>query len=67
MNKEPFIITVNENDMPNLAKDGADSFGFTFDKTSEWNHKQQEIVPLLVSVNEKLDIIIKLLAENGRG
>ena len=65
MNKEPFIINMDESSLPNLAKDGGENYGFVFDKTNEWD-KKDKIVPLLVSINEKLDKILLMITENGR-
>ena len=65
MNNEPFIIYDDESNLPNLAKDSGENYGFTFDKTNLWN-ETDKVIPLLVSINEKLDKILLQLIKNGR-
>lgn len=65
MNKEPFIINMDENSLPNLANDTGEIYGFSYDKTSEWNN-HTELTPLLVSINNKLDTILEYIMKNGR-
>ncbi len=66
MNKQPFIINMDEKDLPNLTEDKTDSYGFVFNKTNEWGNNQNDISSLLAGISEKLDCIINLLNVNGR-
>ena len=65
MKMEPFIINADESSLPNLAKDTGEIYGFSYDKTSEWNN-HTEVITLLVSISEKLDNILEYIMKNGR-
>ena len=65
MNKQPFIINIDETTLPNLAEDEAENFGIVFDKTNEWL-KENDIISLLLSINKKMDSILLYLNKNGR-
>ena len=62
MNSQPFIIHIDESDLPNLAADEKDSFGYEFDKTNIWHNSNTET--LLDAINKKLDIIIEYLTKS---
>lgn len=66
MNRQPFIINLQDGDMPNLAADSDGDFGFEYTKTGVWQDDSLENIKLLNSINEKLDIIVGLLQKNGR-
>ncbi len=66
MNKQPFIINLQDGEMPNLAADGDSSFGFEYTKTGIWQDDSLENIKLLNSINEKLDLIVRILQQNGR-
>lgn len=67
LNNEPFIINMDEKDLPNLTEDITESYGFVFNKTNEWGNNHNDISSLLAGINEKLDCIINILSKNGRG
>lgn len=66
MKKEPFIIDITDNQLPNLAKNSTDEFGFEFSNTNIWRDDSGDIIRILNSINEKLDIIIRHIEKNGR-
>lgn len=67
MNKQPFIINIQDGDLPNLAADESDTFGIEFSHTDIWRDDSLETIKLLNSINEKLDTIIRIIQQNGRG
>ena len=66
LNNEPFIIQLDEKDLPNLTEDKTDSCGFVYNKTNIWGNNQKDVSSLLAGISEKLDCIINLLSKNGR-
>ncbi len=66
MKKEPFIINITDAQLPNLSTDSNDSFGFEFSHTDVWQDDNGDIIRLLNAINEKLDMIIRYTAKNGR-
>ena len=66
MIKQPFVIDIQDGELPNLARDSQDSFGIEFSKTDIWQDDSLETVKLLNSINEKMDMIIRILQQNGR-
>ena len=66
MIKQPFIIDIQDGELPNLARDSTDAFGFEYSQTDVWQDDSFETVKLLNAINEKMDIIIRLLQQNGR-
>lgn len=65
MNNQPFIISMDENQLPNMATDSDENYTFTFDKVNQWN-EWDGIIRQLISINEKLEKIILHITENGR-
>ncbi len=63
MQKEPFIISLSNDSLPNLATDGEDSFGVEFSKTKLWQGDKEDLLPDLKDISRKLDVIIKLLKQ----
>ncbi len=59
MHKEPFVITLANDDLPNLADDGGDNFGVEFSKTKLWQEDSTDIINILYKISDKLDVIIK--------
>ena len=66
MNSQPFIINLTETELPNLSQDPQDSFGLEFSHTNLWQDDSGDIIKLLNSINEKLDLIAEILTKNGR-
>ena len=66
MNSQPFIINLTETELPNLSQDNRDSFGLEFSHTSLWQDDSGDIIKLLNSINEKLELITEILIKNGR-
>lgn len=66
MNKQPFIINIQDGELPNLAAEGSDGFGVQFSHTDLWQDDNLETIKLLNSINEKLDTIIRIIQQNGR-
>ena len=69
MKKEPFIINLTEENLPNIAteEDNDEEFNFRFDKSNVWNQDEFEKNKILSDINDKLDKIIQLLKQNGKG
>lgn len=65
MQKEPFVIALGNEDLPNLSTDDTGDFGFEFNKTNLWQENNNSQFSLLRDISEKLDIIIELL-KNGK-
>ena len=66
MKKEPFIINVTDTHFPNLADNSQKDFGYEFSHTDVWQNENGEIIKILDSINDKLDIIIRHIAKSGR-
>ncbi|MBQ3008714.1 MAG: hypothetical protein IJD80_03900 [Oscillospiraceae bacterium] len=66
MQKEPFIITLSDDNLPNLASDNNEDFGFEFSKTNLWQEDKKDIIKYLESINEKLDIIVYAIRNSGK-
>jgi len=66
MQKEPFIITLGNEDLPNLSSAGKDDFGFEFNKTNLWQENSTLQLEILQEISRKLDIISELLKKNGK-
>lgn len=66
MQKEPFIITLENDELPNLAAEAGEDMGFEFSKTKLWQEDNFEILKLLGTVIEKLDLIIRLMQKTGK-
>ena len=66
MQKEPFIITLGNEDLPNLSESGGENFGFEYRQTNIWKDESSDILKLLSSVNEKMDVIIRLIKKSGK-
>ena len=68
MKKEPFIINLTEENLPNIATEEEDEeFNFQYDKSNVWNQEEFEKNTLLGDISDKLDKIIQLLKQNGKG
>ncbi len=63
MQKEPFIISLSNDSLPNLASDGEDNYGVEFSKTKLWRSEKDDLLPELKDIGRKLDVIIKLLKQ----
>lgn len=66
MNNQPFVINLTETELPNLSQDAQDSFGLEFSHTNLWQDDSGDIIKLLNSINEKLELITEILIKNGR-
>ena len=66
MKKEPFVIDISATQLPNLADNSQKDFGYEFSHTDVWQNENGEIIKILGYINEKLDIIIRHIAKNGR-
>ncbi len=64
MHKEPFVITLGNEDLPNLAN--REDYGIEFSKTKLWDEFTQKQPENLQTVIEKLDEIIELLKKIGK-
>ena len=68
MKKEPFIINLTEENLPNIAtEEENEEFNFQYDKSNVWNQEEFEKNTLLGDISDKLDKIIQLLKQNGKG
>ncbi|MBQ8603756.1 MAG: hypothetical protein IJ410_02795 [Oscillospiraceae bacterium] len=67
MNKEPFVITLGNEDLPNLSQGGENDFGIEFQQTNLWRDDDIDKIKLLNRINEKLDVIIRLMKQSGKG
>ncbi len=65
MKKEPFVINLSDKDLPNMATGNGDT-GFEYSQTNIWQEDNLDILKLLNIINEKMDIIIRLLKEKGK-
>lgn len=63
MQKEPFIINIDNENLPNLVGDGE---SFEYSKTNIWQEDMPATLNLMAEIIEKLDMIIQLLKENGK-
>ncbi len=65
MQKQPFIITLGNEDLPNIATSGEGDFGIEFSKTNLWpeNFQSQDY---LAQICQKLDEITDLLKKIGK-
>ena len=61
MKTQPFIINMSEKELPNLSTDD-----FEYSKTSIWQETGTDIYSMLATINEKMDVIVQLLKENGK-
>ncbi len=61
MQKQPFVITLGNEDLPNLATDNEEDYGIEFSSTKIWQENNNDIAELLGKINEKLDIIINII------
>lgn len=61
MNKEPFIITLGAEDLPNIADNSGTEF--KYDKNNIWSKDNTNNTVILDEINKKLDIIIDLLKD----
>ena len=66
MKKEPFVINIADRSLPNLAQDSPDSFGLQFNQTNLWQDDNLDMLKLLNSVNEKMDMIIRILQKTTK-
>ena len=65
MKKDPFVINLSDKDLPNMATSN-DGSGFEYSQTNIWQEDNLDILKLLNIINEKMDIIIRLLKEKGK-
>ena len=66
MHKKPFIISLGNEDLPNLSRNEEDRFGFEYRQTNMWHQESDDILKLLDVINEKLDIIIGFISKSGK-
>ncbi|MBR5520860.1 MAG: hypothetical protein IKU54_02580 [Oscillospiraceae bacterium] len=66
MKKEPFIIALNNEDLPNLSQADKEDFGFEFSQTNLWREDNKDKIRILEQINEKLDFIIRIINKNGK-
>ena len=50
MNNQPFIISMDEKQLPNIATDSDENYTFTFDKVNQWN-EWDGVIRQLISIN----------------
>ena len=66
MQKEPFIITLGNEDLPNISTGNGRDYGFEFRQTNVWKDENDDVVKLLDTISEKLDKIIGLILKSGK-
>ncbi len=67
MQKEPFIISLGNEDLPNLSQSENDGFGFEYRQTNIWQDDSTDMLKLLADINEKLDTVIRIMKQSGKG
>ena len=66
MNKEPFIINLGNEDLPNLSQGDSGGYSFEYRQTNIWQDDDIDKLKLLSQINEKLDVIISILKQSGK-
>lgn len=66
MNKEPFVITLGNEDLPNLSQGNSGDYSFEYRQTNIWQDDDIDKLKLLSQINEKLDVIISILKQSGK-
>ncbi len=67
MQKEPFIIMLDNEDLPNLSQSEDGEFSFEYRQTNLWQDDSSHMLKLLADINEKLDIVIRIMKQSGKG
>lgn len=67
MKKEPFVITSDQTELPNLITESDEEFPFEYSKTNVWSDSgtqtANETAAQLEKIIERLDDIIKILSD----